>query len=170
MIKKYLEFLNESSVPGPSETGSAKIDLSEEEIEWFSTEPALQKLIVDNKVSLLPPELWYTSNDRNTINSLENFFPNVKFETEDEEDYEEDKGVGLAEDEENESVVNEGNSDELVDFLKWLKKLKKEVCAEALGSGSGYIIGRAEIAEEIYKKAKKLGPLYNSATGKNFKK
>lgn len=108
MIKKYNEFINESSVPGPEEPSASKIHLTDEEVDWFSSEPALQKLISDNKVSLLPPELWYTIDDRNTINTLEDFFPNAEFKMEDEEDYEEEESEGY--DEENESV-NEGMLD-----------------------------------------------------------
>lgn len=104
MIKKFNQFVNESHVPGPGELGSARINLDDEEVEWFSSEPALQKLISDNKVSLLPPELWYTADDRNTINTLEDFFPNAEFEMEDEEDYTEDERGDYGEDEENESV------------------------------------------------------------------
>jgi len=136
MIKKFNQFINESHVPGPDESGSSRINLSDEEVEWFSSEPALQKLISDNKVALLPPELWYTTDDRNTINTLEDFFPEAEFEMQDEEDYDEEESEGY--DEENESM-NESEkptkSSSFSDKHDWLYKNDpeyKKACEEAM--------------------------------------
>lgn len=54
-----------------------------------------------------------------------------------------------------ESVINEAKEGS-EGFLKWLKELKKDVDAEAMGSGSAWNHGREELMSEIYKKAKKL--------------
>ena len=84
-MKRYKQFINESVVPGPSEISSARINIDEEEVELFSSEPALQKLISNNKISLLPPEVWYNSGDVETINTLKSYFTN-DFEEDKEED------------------------------------------------------------------------------------
>jgi len=112
MIKRYNQFVNESKqVPGPGTEGSVRINISDEESDMFATEPSLEKLISDNKVALLAPELWYMEDDTETIGILKNYFD---IET-DEEDYDENTGRGYdlngdepGFDEENESVkVNE---------------------------------------------------------------
>lgn len=75
MIKKYNQFVNENNqVPGPNTPGSLKLDINETEVELFSNEAELGELIADQKVSLLPPHLWYMGNDSDTINVLKNYF------------------------------------------------------------------------------------------------
>ena len=75
MIKKYNQFVNENTqVPGPNTPGSLKLDINETEVELFSNEAELGELIADQKVSLLPPHLWYMGNDSDTINVLKNYF------------------------------------------------------------------------------------------------
>lgn len=75
MIKKYNQFIVESKeIPGPNNERSKMVVLSDSEVELFASEPVLETLISDNKVSLLAPELWYLSDDTETINILSNFF------------------------------------------------------------------------------------------------
>jgi hypothetical protein len=68
---------------------SARIYIDSDEAEMFTTEPALQKLVSDRKVSLLPPELYFEAEDKSTIEILKGYFPDVDFE-DDFEDEEED--------------------------------------------------------------------------------
>ena len=93
MIKKYTQFIKESNMEEIQDTqpGTAKINLSNEDADMFSTEPALQRLIVNKKVSLLPPELWYSEDDNETINVLKEFFPELESGV---EDYDENTGRG----------------------------------------------------------------------------
>jgi hypothetical protein len=110
MIKKFNQFVNESRDvrPGPTEEGSAKVNISSSDSHMFSTEPALQKLITDNKISLLTPDLWYTIGDSNTIGILQEYFPSAEFNMgDDEEGLQKDDEFEYGEDEENESKVNE---------------------------------------------------------------
>ena len=74
MIKKWNQF-NESKAekPGPNVPGSVKITISDEEVNSFSDEPALSKLIYDDKVSLLGNEVWYLENDEQTKAILDQY-------------------------------------------------------------------------------------------------
>jgi len=145
MIKRYNQFVNESNqVPGPGTEGSVRISLSDEESDIFASESSLGKLISDNKVSLLAPELWYMEEDTETINILKNYFD---IET-DDEDYDENTGRGYdlngeepGFDEENESVRS---IDESVDAKgkEDLEKLGKRI---------------KDLQAEYDKKAKELG-------------
>ena len=106
MIKKYNQFVNENNqVPGPNTPGSLKLDINETEVELFSNEPELGELIADQKVSLLPPHLWYMGNDSDTINVLKNYFD--------------------LEEEFNESVDNDSKK-ELEELAKRIKDLQAE--------------------------------------------
>ena len=106
MIKKYNQFLNENKqVPGPETSGSVKLDINETESELFSNEAELGELIADQKVSLLPPHLWYMENDLDTINVLKNYFD--------------------LEEEFNESIDNDSKK-ELEELAKRIKELQKE--------------------------------------------
>lgn len=106
MIKKYNQFVNENTqVPGPNTPGSLKLDINETEAELFSNEAELGELIADQKVSLLPPHLWYMENDSDTINVLKNYFD--------------------LEEEFNESVDNDSKK-ELEELAKRIKELQKE--------------------------------------------
>lgn len=109
MIKKYNQFVNENNqVPGPETPGSIKLDINETEAELFSNEAELGELIADQKVSLLPPHLWYMENDSDTINVLKNYFD-----------------LDKVEEEFNESVdVN--SKKELEELSKRIKELQKE--------------------------------------------
>ena len=110
MIKKYNQFVNENKqVPGPQTNGSIKLDINETETDLFSNEPELGELIADQKVSLLPPELWYMANDSDTIKVLQNYFDLTKVE---EEEF-------------NESVDSKGK-EELEELSKRIKELQKE--------------------------------------------
>lgn len=64
---------------------AARIYIDDDEAEMFTTDPVLQKLISDEKVSLLTPELWFESEDTNTINILRDYFPDVDFDFSDED-------------------------------------------------------------------------------------
>ena len=102
MIKKYNQFLNENKqVPGPNTPGSVKLDINETEAELFSNEAELGELIADQKVSLLPPHLWYMENDLETINVLKNYFD-----------------LDVKEEEFNESVDNKKELEELTKRIK----------------------------------------------------
>lgn len=109
MIKKYNQFVNENKqVPGPQTNGSAKLDINETEAELFSNEAELGELIADQKVSLLPPELWYMANDVDTIKVLKNYFD-----------------LDVKEEEFNESV-DANSKKELEELAKRIKELQKE--------------------------------------------
>lgn len=74
-IKSYNSFINENKdeKPGESVPGSKKIDIKEEEVDLFSSEPSLQKLISDSKVSLLGTEVWYKESDNETRKVLDTY-------------------------------------------------------------------------------------------------
>lgn len=72
MIKKYVDFINESSVPGPT-THGIKIKLNKEEVDLFTNEPVLQKLVSDGKVGLFNDEVWYTETDSATKEILDQY-------------------------------------------------------------------------------------------------
>lgn len=80
MIKKWNQFINESrhDAPGPGTNGSVSISIDDDEAEYFSSEPALQRLISEEKVALFDNELWYMSDDMNTINVLKEYFPDME--------------------------------------------------------------------------------------------
>ena len=80
----------------------------ETEAELFSNEYELGELIADQKVSLLPPELWYMANDSDTIKVLKNYFD-----------------LDVKEEEFNESVDNDSKK-ELEELAKRIKELQKE--------------------------------------------
>lgn len=74
MIKKWNKF-NESKAekPGESIPGSAKINLTDEDVNAFTDNPSLQKLISDDKVALLGNEAWYWEDDMNTKGILDQY-------------------------------------------------------------------------------------------------
>ena len=84
MIKKYKQFVKENIELSNS---SARIYIDSDEVEMFDTEPVLQKLISDKKVSLLPPELWFESEDKTTIDILKGYFPDVDFMFDDSDEF-----------------------------------------------------------------------------------
>lgn len=91
MIKKFNQFVKENIELSNS---SARIYIDSDESEMFTTEPALQKLVSDRKVSLDNlPELWFESEDKNTIDILKGYFPDAEFNTEymDEEEDDSDE-------------------------------------------------------------------------------
>ena len=75
MIKKWSQF-NESKAekPGESIPGSAKINLSDEDVNSFTDNQSLQKLISDDKVALLGNEAWYWEDDMETKGILDQYF------------------------------------------------------------------------------------------------
>ena len=80
MIKKFNQFIKENIELSNS---SARIYIDSDEAEMFNTDPALQKLVADKKVSLDNlPELWFESEDTQTIDILKEYFPDVNFDTE----------------------------------------------------------------------------------------
>ena len=63
---KHLRKFNENANrPGPN-TGSKSITISQDEVDSFSTEPSLQKLIADEKVSVIGNKVYYNDEDTNT--------------------------------------------------------------------------------------------------------
>jgi ribosomal protein S18 len=90
MIKKYLEFIAENKRPGKDIGGSQKIDITGEELDLFSTEPQLQKLIRDEKVSVLSGEVWYKEGDHKTKEVLDQYLEinNNKMNESVEDDFE----------------------------------------------------------------------------------
>ena len=90
MIKKFNQFVKENIELSNS---SARIYIDSDEAEMFTTEPALQKLVSDRKVSLNLPELWFESEDKSTIDILKGYFPDAEFNTEymDEEEDDSDE-------------------------------------------------------------------------------
>lgn len=99
MIKKYEDFIKKSQNESVElSNSSARIYIDSDEAEMFTTEPALQKLVSDRKVSLLPPELWFESEDKSTIDILKGYFPDAEFNTE-YVDNDEDDSDGFDEDE-----------------------------------------------------------------------
>ena len=83
-IKKFNQFLNENIELSNS---SARIYIDSDEADMFKTEPALQKLVSDKKVSILLPELWFESEDKSTIDTLKRYFPDVDFEDDFEDEH-----------------------------------------------------------------------------------
>jgi hypothetical protein len=65
MIKKYADFIKESH--------SKTFKISEEEVNLFTSEPLLQKLISDNKVSLYDGEVKYDEDDTQTKEVLDQY-------------------------------------------------------------------------------------------------
>ena len=94
MIKKFNQFVKENVELSNS---SARIYIDSDESEMFTTEPALQKLVSDRKVSLLPPELYFEAEDKSTIEILKGYFPDAEFDFDEDED--EDDSDGFDEDE-----------------------------------------------------------------------
>lgn len=76
MIKRYSQFIleNQNKRPGNDIEGSMKIDITGEEMDLFATEPQLQKLIADEKVSVLDCEVWYRESDKDTLEVLDQYF------------------------------------------------------------------------------------------------
>ena len=65
MIKKYADFIKESH--------SKTIKLTPEEVNLFTSEPVLQNLISDEKVSLFDDEVKYDESDTQTKEVLDQY-------------------------------------------------------------------------------------------------
>ena len=65
MIKKYTDFIKESH--------NKTIKLKSEEVDLFSSEPLLQKLIADKKVTLFDDSLSYQETDDETREVLDQY-------------------------------------------------------------------------------------------------
>jgi len=89
MIKKFNQFVKENVELSNS---SARIYIDSDEAEMFTTEPALQKLVSDRKVSLLPPELYFEAEDKSTIEILKGYFPDAEFDFDEDEDEDDSDG------------------------------------------------------------------------------
>jgi hypothetical protein len=116
MIKKYKQFVKENIELSNS---SARIYIDSDEVEMFDTEPVLQKLISDKKVSLLPPELWFESEDKTTIDILKGYFPDVDFMSDDSDEF----------------ADNDDDDDDFGFESPFCKSCKGTGCEECDGSG-----------------------------------
>lgn len=172
MIRKWNEFIKESIeaeglIPGPNEEGSIRLRLDDEEEEMFSSEPALENLISNQKVSLFDNEVWYFSNDKETINILKEYFPEMEDESlsrVDDEDFDE-KPLGW--DEELESVrINESRSDILDDIDDDLDNMDSEEADDYLDEIIEYC--KKKKKKESYKD--KMKRLVSNAKEKHNKK
>jgi hypothetical protein len=65
MIKKYADFIKESH--------SKTVKLTPEEVSLFTSEPLLQKLIADKKVSLFDNEVKFDESDIQTKEVLDQY-------------------------------------------------------------------------------------------------
>jgi hypothetical protein len=65
MIKKYADFIKESH--------SKTVKLSSEDVSLFTSEPLLQKLVADKKVSLFGDEVKYDESDIQTKEVLDQY-------------------------------------------------------------------------------------------------
>lgn len=65
MIKKYNDFINESH--------SKTVKLNSEDVSLFTSEPLLQKLVADKKVSLFDNEVKYDEMDTQTKEVLDQY-------------------------------------------------------------------------------------------------
>lgn len=72
---KYLKRFNESlsKKPGENISGSAKMELSDKEMEEFNDNISLQKLITDDKISILNNSVWYWEEDEKTTEILNQY-------------------------------------------------------------------------------------------------
>jgi len=89
MIKKYLQFINESNEvpPGPG-VDCVSISITDEDAKLFREEPILSNLISNQDVSLIGNQVYYYDND-DIVNALNQFFPEKISNNLDEEDKEE---------------------------------------------------------------------------------
>lgn len=74
MLKKFNEFVNESVKPKEGDSKSISLDITPEEVDLFSTDGILGKLIDDDKVSLYSDKVWYLKDDKETIKILDDYF------------------------------------------------------------------------------------------------
>ena len=74
MIKKWNQF-NESMAekPGPNVPGSVSITISDDELNSFSDNSVLSKLIYDDKVSLIGNNVWYLEGDMTTKGVMDQY-------------------------------------------------------------------------------------------------
>jgi hypothetical protein len=134
MIKKFNQFVKENIELSNS---SARIYIDSDEAEMFTTEPALQKLVADRKVSLDNlPELWFESEDKSTIDILKGYFPDVEFNTEymdeEEDDSDEYKDLSMH----NPYYSDDDDDDDDFGFdSPFCKGCKGTGCEECDGSG-----------------------------------
>ena len=64
---KHLRKFNENSNRPGQNTGAKSITISNDEVDSFSTEPSLQKLIADEKVSVLGNKVYYNDDETKSI-------------------------------------------------------------------------------------------------------
>jgi hypothetical protein len=74
MLKKFNEFINESVRPREGSSDSKSLDLTPEEVELFSSDGVLHRLIDEDKVSLYSDKVWYLKDDKETIAILDDYF------------------------------------------------------------------------------------------------
>ncbi len=64
---KHLRKFNENSNRPGQNTGAKSITISNDEVDSFSTEPSLQKLIADEKVSVIGNKVYYNDDETKSI-------------------------------------------------------------------------------------------------------
>ena len=132
MIKKYKQFVKENIELSNS---SARIYIDSDEVEMFDTEPVLQKLISDKKVSLLPPELWFESEDKTTIDILKGYFPDVDFMSDEDDEEYNYRVKGIRPDYMAEEDDDDDDDDDFGFESPFCKSCKGTGCEECDGSG-----------------------------------
>jgi hypothetical protein len=75
MIKKYLDFISESSnPPEPNAEGVSSIKLSDSEVQMITDEPVLSNLISQSKITLMGNDLHFYDQE-NIKDVLNQYFP-----------------------------------------------------------------------------------------------
>lgn len=74
MIKRFYDFINESTRPNEGQNGSVSFTIDDEELNFFQTEGSLRNLITNEKISLVGNTIWYYEDDTKTEEILKSYF------------------------------------------------------------------------------------------------